>query len=112
MEKLAQSPSSCGRRTANDLAGHGEHGLAGLLDIHVGDEHLDDHVHDDGEQGGQQRSDEGSLGAAVGLDDAIHNLLHNLIPREGGGERKPTDDGVQSLGLHRGCDTHHSSCHI
>ena len=106
MEELAQSPSSCG------LAGHGEHCLVGLLDLHVGDERLEDHVHDDGEQGGQQRSDEGALGAAVGLDDTVHNLLHNLIPCEGGGKGETTDDGVKSLGLNGGCDTHHSSCHV
>ena len=106
MEKLAQSPSSCG------LAGHGEHGLAWLLDLHVGDEHLEDHVHDDGEQGGQQRSDEGALGGAIGLDDAIHNLLHNLVPRKSGGEGKPADDGVQTLSLNGGCHTHNSSCHV
>jgi len=106
MEKLAQSPCPCG------LAGHSEDGLAGLLDLHVGDEHLEDHVHDDGEQGGQQRGDDGALGAAVGLDDAIHDLLHNLVPRKRSGEGEPTDDGVQSLGLDGRCDTHHSSCHI
>ena len=109
MEKLAKSP--CPRPT-NDLAGHGEHGLAGLLDLHVGEKCLDEQVHNDGEQGGQQRGDEGALGAAIGLDDAVHNLLHDLVPREGRGEGKSTDDSVQALSLDGGCDTHHSSCHV
>lgn len=99
MEKLAQSPCACSRRPANGLAGHSEHGLAGLLDLHVGDKRLDDHVHDDGEQSGQQRCDECALGAAVGLDEALHDLLDHLVPREGGGEGKPSDDGVQALSL-------------
>ena len=60
--------------------------------------------HTDVDQDGQESCEQGRERAVhttvlVNLNDRIHNPPDQVHPREGGGERESSNDGVEGLGL-------------